>query len=140
MPGFLLRHCECLQSTLGPSHTPDHIPACCLFLLRALLEEVLSIMKLSFAFLMQSSPHKDRNSGSGRARGWEFEGQEEIRHISTLYPDSALLRYHINLHYSDRFPPPPQLCSLWVTFASPCTLTSLVPRLLTFIKHLCMYL
>lgn len=95
LPLRFVHLCQVSSWSILPSHTPDHIPAYWLFPFRDLLEEVHSIMKLSFAFLIQPSPYKDTNSGSGWARGWEFEGQEEIRPISTLYPDSALLMLHI---------------------------------------------
>ena len=93
-----MNSCQCLQAThpaITHFNKSNHIPAYCLFLIWDLLEDVRSVMKLSFAFLMQPSPYNYTKSGSGRSRGWEFKGQEEIRHISTLCLDSALMRPHI---------------------------------------------
>lgn len=76
--------------------------------------ETLFLFNHHFVF----SPFKDTNVGSG--------SQEETRHIFPLYLYSLhLWGLTLHLDYSHRFPPPAQVCSLRVTFASPCALTSL---------------
>lgn len=136
----VLNPCQCLQATRPAiTHSWPHsflLPLPSLGSFRRGLQHDETVFCLSnAAFSLQLYKIREWQGQGMGVQGTRRDQTQLHTFIWTLHWGSLIL----HSHYSDRFPPP-QARSLWVTFACPCTLTSLAPRLLTFIKHLCMYL